>query len=222
MSLEALTSQDLRRLPVQQILTVLLNDKALIYKRYEKGASVLHRAVIDGRVELVDALAREFHELLHLQDVYGGTPLHCLGETVWLAAGKDGKMALAMAKILVDRGSLLDVHNNRGETPALCLWMRSNCAEGWMQLLRFLVESGSDPNAQDREGWTFLHRLAEFADSHGPTPQLDLLLTLGASPDIKNNRGETPAEVARTALNRCHCEDLVNKFVARLQSQSLG
>ena len=81
------------------------------------------------------------------------------------------------------------------------------CKEGKVKelkgLINFLEKRGSfltiinQPDSSDDDGNTLLH-LAVKAES---LEIVDLLLTLGANPSIKNSRSETPAHVAARAGN---------------------
>jgi ankyrin repeat protein len=51
-----------------------------------------------------------------------------------------------------------------------------------------LLRDGSDPNQQDREGWTALH----FAAQAYSARCVEALLSGGATPDVRDTHGNTP------------------------------
>jgi len=61
--------------------------------------------------------------------------------------------------------------------------------------MRLLLRAGAEPNAADPDGYTALHAAAR--EQRGAAA-VKLLLAGGASPGVRNRRGETPADVAAT------------------------
>jgi ankyrin repeat protein len=63
----------------------------------------------------------------------------------------------------------------------------------YREIVRLLAAKGADVNAPDRLRNTPLHCAAEFGDREA----VELLLSLGARLDLRNERNLTPADVAR-------------------------
>ena len=60
-------------------------------------------------------------------------------------------------------------------------------------LVRLLLERGADANAIQGAGWRLIHHAAQ----QGDRKFADLLLQHGAEVDVKNDRGQTPVDIAR-------------------------
>ncbi len=60
--------------------------------------------------------------------------------------------------------------------------------EGNLEEVRRQIALGSDPNAQDDDGWCALHFAAQFNSA----PITEALLQAGAKPDLKDLFGNTP------------------------------
>ena len=83
----------------------------------------------------------------------------------------------------------------KGWTPLLIA-----SAEGHTDTVKFLLEHGANPNAQNRLGRTSLH----FAANYGFEPIVTLLLQYGADPTIEtyDKPEEAPRKVVETALRQ--------------------
>ncbi|MGE4205417.1 MAG: ankyrin repeat domain-containing protein [Vulcanimicrobiota bacterium] len=183
----------------------------------EKSKTVLHTAVLWGRVEHVAWLAAEAPELISLQDSEGYTPLHLVGQTLFLGDGKDGTLAFKIGKILIEAGASLTQRNCYGETPLFSLSVRANAKGGWQRLIKFMITHGAEPNAKDRRGDTFLHKLVHELDAWSPIELVQLLVENGADPNLTDARGKTPLDLANTfdgSLAREPIEPLIHYLEA--------
>ncbi|XP_064185901.1 ankyrin repeat domain-containing protein 34B [Anguilla rostrata] len=119
-----------------------------------------------------------------------GTPL--------ITAAQLGKLRLV--RLLVEGGAQVNERNQRGETPLLaaCRALRgdrgggggaannANSAASTLRLLRFLLENGADPNAQDRAGRTAL--MYACMEKAGPAVAA-ALVGAGADPSMEDYAG---------------------------------
>lgn len=61
--------------------------------------------------------------------------------------------------------------------------------------LKSLLDEGFDVNEQESDGGTPLHRVLRYYNHAFNKPVLDLLISRGADPTIRNHKGQTPADV---------------------------
>mmetsp|Transcript_28627 Transcript_28627/g.20685 ORF Transcript_28627/g.20685 Transcript_28627/m.20685 type:complete len:92 (-) Transcript_28627:114-389(-) len=80
-------------------------------------------------------------------------------------------------------------------------------------VLEFLVDQGSDINAQDSEGMTPLHVSYELEEMD----TFEYLLKKGADPSIKNKDGEVVSEKAVSKFL-----DVLHKSDGNIESQIIG
>jgi uncharacterized protein len=67
-----------------------------------------------------------------------------------------------------------------------------------LKTVEWLLEYGADPNATQPGGWTPLHSAAV----HGNQEMVEVLVSKGANPTRKNDKGQTPADLAREKDHR--------------------
>jgi cytohesin len=60
------------------------------------------------------------------------------------------------------------------------------------------LENGANPNAEDNDGWTPLH----FVAQEGRVDAVKILLERGADPRIADNEGHTPLDYAHDSAIR--------------------
>lgn len=60
-------------------------------------------------------------------------------------------------------------------------------------IVRMLIERGADVNAVQGAGWRLIHHAAQ----QGDRDFVDLLIENGAEVDVKNDRGQSPVDIAR-------------------------
>lgn len=99
-----------------------------------------------------------------------------------------------MARQFIGRGACFDVFGRSGFTPAFYLFGSSRQKEQQVELIEIMASNGfSNFNAQDRKGWTAIHRAAAF----GTTEDIRALSRMGAALDIRtNNLSWTPVFAA--------------------------
>ena len=185
---------------LQATKKLLLSQPELSYER-QGGRNLLHRAVVLGQQDVVRLLLEVREGLLYEGDKDGYTPLHLVGETLWLEGGDDGEIARSIAKILLDSGASVERKNNSGQTPLLAMFFRAGQQHGWLDTIRILLEAGSDPNAKDKDGCTYLHYIANESDILSRLETTRLLIRAGAT-SKKNLQGQTPFDVALSKEDR--------------------
>ena len=103
------------------------------------------------------------------------------------------------ARLLLDRGAVVDQANHQGRTP---LW--AACWNGHEAIVQLLLDRGAAINLADFAGKTPLWLACRYG--HEATAQL--LLSRGAAVDVANEDGETPLWVA------CHFgNDVIAQFL---------
>lgn len=102
-----------------------------------------------------------------------------LGRQLYSAIGHTDA---ASVRTWIDSGARLDLANPEGVTTLMCA-----CADGNADIVRAIVESGSDflLEAQDSHGWTALITAAHRAEAG----TLRVLLDAGADPAVKDKMG---------------------------------
>lgn len=142
----------------------------------ESGAEVdINAAAIMGDLDRLLELLQEDEQLVNDRS----TNLTPLG---WAAFGNQPEIALE----LLARGAEV----NNGEL--LCA-----ASVGHVDVARVLLEHGADPNRFDkRAGGTALHAAVSMRYSTDSAELVELLLEMGAEPDIKTESGMTAVELA--------------------------
>jgi hypothetical protein len=103
-----------------------------------------------------------------------------------LQAAKDGRLDRVEVLVAADP-ALVDATDAQGYTALRWAGIR-----GHGQVLRFLLEAGSDPNSLGEDGGTPLHGAAHHDDADG----MRLLLEAGGDVHLSNRWGRTPLHVA--------------------------
>ena len=148
------------------------------------------------------ASSREMAELL-IQNgadvgarLFGGwTPLHDVD-----------RLEFGKAKALLDNGADINARDNGGMTPLMAFvsWHSHWTGEGKdprVKMAEMFVSRGADINAQDNNGDTALHYAISGVNYYGVNVginrhEVKTLITLGANATLRNNRGETPLDMA--------------------------
>lgn len=157
-----------------KFITELVNAECNINAQSKSGDTPLHLAASQGHAKNIETLLR-LGANPDITNVTGQTPLHL--------ASQEGKTK-AVEALLRNSGLRVDNTDERHNNTALhyaALYGRINTVE-------FLIDSGADIDAVDKNGNTALH-LAVIRD------QVDTLKTLlesKADPNLQNKHGNTP------------------------------
>ena len=146
----------------------------------EQGVELnLFEAAAVGEVERVQQLLEADPTLINTYSHDGWTPLH-------LAAFFGHR---EVAQLLLQRGADVAARsrNATGNLP-----LHAALAGRRFDIAQLLVMHDSNVNIQDQYQWTALHHAAYS----GNMTIVELLLTNGAKLDVKNNKGQTPRQIA--------------------------
>ena len=170
-----------------EIVRVLLRHGARIDVKDNRGQTPLHlvlegnRSVGRDSIRIVRLLLEHGADM-NAQDDDNDTPLHL--------ASSFGK--LAIVRVLLVHGANANAANIRRQTPLHILSLWPWCVEYEPWLVQILVDGGADVNARDKDHETPLHTAYR-------NNRLDIAKCLrqrGADEDAKNNKGETPIQLA--------------------------
>jgi ankyrin repeat protein len=156
----------------------------------DAGARVDARALPSGDTALHAAAAQDAHELVELLAGRGAemNPVNVTGETPLHVAARRASPATLNA--LLARGANVEAWSGEGTPLLSALRATSNSARHSNVVV--LLGAKANPGVRDRHGDTALH----LAVARGDTRCVEALLRAGAHVDVRNVRGETPANLA--------------------------
>jgi ankyrin repeat protein len=139
-------------------------------------------AALEGEhFQTADLLRRNGVDL-DVRGYLGGHPLH--------AAAYAGSFEVVRKLIEYDPANI-DARESSGETPLYwASWGRHKAKDG--SVVRLLLKHGADIHAQNKDGWTPLHR----ASYNGALEVVHVLLEHGADVEVKAKDGETALQAA--------------------------
>eukprot|EP00398_MALV-I-01_sp_L67-1_P000625 gene625-114_t len=106
-----------------------------------------------------------------------------------------GSQNLAAVKWLKTMGACLMIQDSNGTS---CL--HHACRTGSASIVQYLLENGSDINLQDVGGWTPLHIACFMGASR--VNVVKMLLSFKASPNVLNQRGQSPLDLCNDPSTR--------------------
>lgn len=167
------------------VFTLIEKDPTMLEIRDEIGASPLWYAASYGHVTLAEALVEAGAEVT-VATKDGLTPLH------WAAV----RGFTEVCRLLLDNGADVNARSVvQANTPLHEVWNNG----GQPQIAALLIERGADLDAVENwYGMTPLH----YAANKGLAELAGVLIDAGASLDVEDRFGRTPAEHARNAETR--------------------
>ena len=160
----------------------LVKEGADINVRDEYGRTALILAAELGYSERVEALVGLGADI-NAKGKYGYTALMKAAEDGWLCS------RAKIIRLLVSKGADLNAMSVNGET-ALAI----ATGRGYKWLAELLISKGADVNARRGvDGWSILMINSAYT---GKKEMVELLISSGADADLKNDKGETPYDLA--------------------------
>ncbi|XP_050293322.1 poly [ADP-ribose] polymerase tankyrase [Anthonomus grandis grandis] len=153
-----------------------------------RGNAALLDAAKKGNLQRLQRLVTP--ENINCRDAQGrnSTPLH-------LAAGYNN---VEVAEYLLENGADVNAQDKGGLIP-----LHNASSYGHLDIAALLIKFCTVVNATDKWGFTPLHEAAQ----KGRTQLCALLLAHGANPFLKNQEGQTPADLASADDVRCLLQD---------------
>ncbi|XP_047137354.1 delta-latroinsectotoxin-Lt1a [Hydra vulgaris] len=141
-----------------------------------RGHYLLHAAVAGSQVTICNLLVTSWHAWINVTCKGGNTPLHVASD-------------VAVIEQLYRKGALINYLNDEGRTPLMTAIKRKN-----YEVIKKLIQLGSNINAADKQGMTALHFAASILDIEPNFIQI--LLNSGASLNAVTKEGYTPLFLA--------------------------
>lgn len=150
------------------------------------GTPALIFAIDHQRIKMAESLIEAGADV-NLRDSWKATPLH------YAANASD----LHLCEMLLEKGANPNAVNQRHMTPLHIAAIDGVNSE----VVRLLLKTGSDVNAQDAEGHSALYLICSMTDERiTQTMQLKvgkLLMDAGANPFLKANEGQAPMDICK-------------------------
>ncbi|MGM0599240.1 MAG: ankyrin repeat domain-containing protein [Candidatus Rifleibacteriota bacterium] len=137
----------------------------------------LHKAIRNGKIDLVNKLVGQNPEIVNYKDIK-------LGETALHIAAEANQTAIA--KFLLKNNAKINCYNHFARTP-----LHYTAMQGNLNLVKTLIEAGANLFAVDLRGSTPLHDAA----TSGDIETYQYLIRAGAVDSTKNNAGRSPKDI---------------------------
>ena len=185
---------------------LLEKDRGLVDARDKNGLSPILAALYHGESDIATAILRRGPTLTVFEAAAAGD-LPRVRELVERdraqanAVSPDGYSPLGLAAFfrrsdvaayLLERGADPRPASRQGGFTPLHSAVATDAAAADLELVRRLLDAGADPNARSASGGTPLHTAAFTGDRR----VLDLLLARGGDVSIRNEQGNTAADIA--------------------------
>lgn len=182
---------------VRKLMVLLGQDPKLAgARRAEDGFTPLHAAAVGGRYAASLYLIEHGADI-NAPDLRGAPPLFYA-----LLHERPN-----VVRLLVEKGASIDMKAERDWQP-IHIAAASGSVPPVSKLMTYmLIAKGADINAKTKEGYTPLHSAA----ASGNVETIRLLLSRGASPDLKDAEGLTPLALAEKR-QQTEAADFLKKF----------
>src|SRR5512133_3794995 len=167
------------------------------------GDTALHLAAAGYRVEVVRLLLAAGADPNAAANRRRSGPLHYAADGFIIGPAWSGERQVATISCLLDGGAAVHAQDKNGATP-LHRAVRTRCVAA----VRFLLRAGSDPEMRNNSGSTPFHLAVQNTGRGGTgaaaavSTQREIIgefLAFGVSPDLKNGRGKSVRDCARSA-----------------------
>jgi len=173
-----------------EAIELLLEEGADPIQADSEGKAPIHEAARSGSVEatrrLVEAGADPTRNTWTKGDESGETRLTPAYSAVQYVPPRDSDPddSVETLRFVVERGANVNCTDPHGQSPIYF-------CKNW-KVARLMIDAGIDIGHRDQNGWTPLHKAARKRDS----AVTSLLLQAGADPNVTNDAGDTPVDLA--------------------------
>jgi hypothetical protein len=170
------------------------------------GDTALHLAAAGYRVEIVRLLLAAGADPNAAKNRRKSSPLHYAADGFITGPAWDPKKQVETIRCLLQQGADIHLQDMNGATP-LHRAVRTRCAAA----VRFLLQAGSDPRVRNKPGSTSFHLAVQNTGRGGSgapaavSAQREIIkefLSRGVSPNLKDGRGKSVVDCARSAWIR--------------------
>ena len=129
---------------------------------------------------------------------------------LFFAAAREQPGALKLARVCINKGVDVDVHDKVKQTP---LYYAAKV--GNLQVARLLISLGMHPNFRDTHGQTAIF----YAVLHGHLQMMRLLSGMGAALDVQSHQGKTPLHMTKSNELKTEIRRLIAEHQARAEHE---
>ena len=177
-------------------------------RREDTRESPLLSVASDGDKEIADLLIKNGAELEAI-GLSLNTPLL---KAFNRGSGLNDEFSASIPLQLIKAGANVNAQNAKGNTALLLAVQRG--AKNKLKLIKELLQAGADPNVENSDRDTILHRLSNYHSPDGISSTtleiVDLLIKSGANVDAVNKSGLTPLCICARMGNFEIAEKLIN------------
>ena len=175
---------------------------AKIFHHLYVGDTALHLAAAGYRVEIVRLLLAAGADPNATTNHRHSGPLHYAADGYIIGAAWDAKRQVETIECLLAAGADVNAQDKNGATP-LHRAVRTRCADA----VQVLMERGNDPRQQNNAGSTPFHLAVQNTGRGGSGTEeakdaqreiIERFLRFGVSPSLKDGKGKSVADCARS------------------------